>query len=210
MLGDTLNAVRWRGKRHRGFYEVWYLTVVDPSTGDSFWFRYTVESPTSPSARVTLGLWGFSSIAQNPKAGLALHDVHSLDKFANKSTEEKGFRVDVGTAFLERAKAKGKVGTGDRSLEWDLTWEPTGPAVEPVSPALEAIGIAKSSVNVAHASIKVSGTVKVGGKATKLDKWAGEQAHTWGTRHADQWAWVGSSRVDLQACKLEYSIVSPK
>ena len=23
-------------------------------------------------------------------------------------------------------------------------------------------------------------------------------------------AWVGSSRVDLQACKLEYSIVSPK
>ena len=29
----------------------------------------------------------------------------------------------------------------------------------------------------------------------------------WLGRHR---AWVGSSRVDLQACKLEYSIVSPK
>ena len=27
---------------------------------------------------------------------------------------------------------------------------------------------------------------------------------------AATWLWVGSSRVDLQACKLEYSIVSPK
>ena len=190
MLVDSLNAVRWAGKRQRGFYEVWYMTLVDPTTGDSFWFRYTLTSPSSDAVPITAGVWGFSSSGKDPKAGLAVHDVYPIAKLANKSTEEKGFRVEVGTSFLERARAKGKVGSGDRSLEWDLTWEPKGAAVEHVSPALEAIGLARSSVNAAHAGVLMSGTVKVGGKSVKVDKWAGEQAHTWGKRHADQWAWA--------------------
>jgi hypothetical protein len=190
MLGDTLNAVRWGGKRNRGFYEVWYITLVDPASGDSYWFRYTLEAPTAPSAPITLGLWGFSSQASDPKAGLQLHDVHPVAKFANKSTEEKGFRIDVGPGFLERTRAKGKVGAGDRSLEWDLTWEAKGAALEHVSPALEAAGIAQSSVNSANLAVAMSGTIKVGGKSVKVDKWPGEQSHTWGRRHADAWAWA--------------------
>jgi hypothetical protein len=190
MLGDTLNAPRFRGKRHRGFYEVWYVTLVDPSSGDSYWFRYTIDSPRSESSPIELGLWAFSSPSKDPKGGLLLHDIHSLSKFTNKTTEEKGFRVDFGTAFLERSRAKGKVGQGDKSLEWDLSWEAKGPTLEHVSPALEAIGLAQSSVNSANLAVTMSGTITVGGKSVKVDKWPGEQSHTWGKRHADSWAWA--------------------
>ena len=40
-------------------------------------------------------------------------------------------------------------------------------------------------------------------KRAGLDYWPRVKVRTWPS-------WVGSSRVDLQACKLEYSIVSPK
>ena len=44
------------------------------------------------------------------------------------------------------------------------------------------------------------------------DRW--KEIHRHGlageTLRAEDDRWVGSSRVDLQACKLEYSIVSPK
>ena len=49
------------------------------------------------------------------------------------------------------------------------------------------------------------------GRLTYMTRFADEDARkkAWASFAADP-EWVGSSRVDLQACKLEYSIVSPK
>lgn len=188
MLGDTLNSVRWQGKRQRGFYEVWYLTAVDPQSGDAYWFRYTIDAP--PTGDIEVGLWAFATPAQNPKAGLTLHDRMPLAKFADKFSDEKGFRVEVGKYFLERNRATGKVGTGDRSIEWDLKWEPNGISFEHVSSALAALGIAKSAVNSANLAIEVEGTIKIGGKPVKVTKWPAHQSHTWGRSHVESWAWA--------------------
>jgi hypothetical protein len=188
MLGDTLNAVRWQGKRQRGFYEVWYLTALDPQTGDGYWFRYTLRVPTS--GEIEVGLWAFTSPAKAPKTGLALHDSLPLAKFTDRSSEEKGFRIEVGKYFLEKNRATGKVGSGDRSIEWDLKWEPNGVAFEHVSGALTATGIARSAVNSGNLAIEVEGTIKVGGKPVKVTKWPAHQSHTWGRSHAESWAWA--------------------
>lgn len=188
MLQDEMNAVRWAGKRQRGFYEVWFVTLVDPTTGDSFWFRYTLDAPKAEGAPREVGLWAFSSSGKDPKAGLALHDKHPIAKFADKTTDEKGFRIEVGPGFLERTRAKGKVGSGDKSLEWDLTWEMRPSSVEHVNGPVKML--ASSAVNTPHGGVLMSGTVKVGGKSVKVEKWAGEQGHTWGKRHADRWAWA--------------------
>ena len=78
MLGDTLNAVRWQGKRQRGFHEVWYFTTVDPATGDAFWFRYTIDAPLD--GELQFGLWAITTPAKAPKTGLALHDKMPIAK----------------------------------------------------------------------------------------------------------------------------------
>jgi hypothetical protein len=188
MLVDTLNAVRWQGKRHRGFYEVWYLTCVEPQSGDAYWFRYTIDAPAA--GEIELGLWAFTTPASTPRSGLALHDRMPISRFADKSTDEKGFRVELGKHFLERNRATGKVGTGERSVEWDLKWEPNGIAFEHVSGALTAIGLAQSAVNSGNLAIEVEGTIKVAGKPIKVTKWRAHQSHTWGKRHVDGWAWA--------------------
>ncbi len=188
MLSDELNAVRWQGKRQRGFYEVWYFTCVDPSSGDAYWFRYTIDAPEH--GEVEIGLWAFTTPAKEPRSGLALHDRMTLARFADKSTEEKGFRIEAGKYYLERNRATGKVGTGDRSVEWDLKWQPNGIAFQHVSPTLTAIGLAQSAVNSGNLAIEVDGTIKIGGKQVKVTKWPAHQSHTWGKRHVDGWAWA--------------------
>jgi hypothetical protein len=194
MLSDELNAVRWEGKRHRGFYEVWYFTCLDPATKDAYWFRYTIDAPEK--GEIEIGLWAFVTPANNPRAGFVLHDRMPLAKFSDKSTEEKGFRIEAGKYFFERTRATGKVGTGDRSVEWDLKWTPNGVAFQHVSPTLTAIGLAQSSVNSGNLAIEVEGTIKVGGKAIKVTKWPAHQSHTWGKRHVDAWAWAHCNAFD--------------
>lgn len=188
MLGDSLNAVRWQGKRQRGFHEVWYLTTIDPATGDAYWFRYTLDAPHEGD--VELGLWAVTTPAKAPKTGLAIHDKIPHSKFADRTTDEKGFRIEIGKHFLERARATGKVGSGDKAIEWDLKWTPNGIAFEHVSGALTAIGLAKSAVNSGNLAIEVEGTIKVGGKPIKVAKWTAHQSHTWGTARPEGWAWA--------------------
>ncbi|HZU96980.1 MAG TPA: tocopherol cyclase family protein [Planctomycetota bacterium] len=188
MLGDELNALRWLGKRQRGFHEVWYLTCVDPATGDAYWFRYTIETPLV--GEVEVGLWAFATPKANPTAGLCLHDRRPLSKFADKSTSEKGFRIEVDKYFLESGRATGKVGEGARMLEWDLKWQPNGIGFEHVSGLLTSLGVAKSAVNSGNLAIEVEGTIKIAGKAVKVTKWPAHQSHTWGSRHAESWAWA--------------------
>ncbi len=188
MLGDSLNAVRWQGKRQRGFHEVWYLTTVDPATGDAYWFRYTLDAP--PQGDVEVGLWAMTTPKAAPKTGLTLHDKTGLAKFADRSTDEKGFRIEVGKYFLERSRATGKVGSGDKAIEWDLKWTPNGIGFEHVSPLLAGLGIAKSAVNSGNLAIEVEGTIKVAGKTIKAAKWPAHQSHTWGSRRPEGWAWA--------------------
>ena len=96
MLADDLNAVRYQGKRHTGFYEVYYLTAQDPASGDAYWFRYTLSIPHEGQGEPEVGVWAIATPAANPKGGLALHDRMPLAKFVDKSSDEKGFRVEFG------------------------------------------------------------------------------------------------------------------
>lgn len=187
---DELNEPRYRGRSHRGHYEAWYVTVALPDQGQAFWLRYVIESPLEGAGNAHCSLWAFSFDRNDPAAGLSLHDRYPIARYANKSTDEKGFRIEVGPGVLERGKAKGKVGAGASSIEWDLKFEPRGPSLEHVSPLLYSLGITKASVNSAHLALEIDGTIKVAGKAVKLAKAPGEQSHTWGKKHAAAWAWA--------------------
>lgn len=185
---DELNEPRWRNRRQTGFYEVWYVTVAVPESGQAFWFRYTIDAPVK--GEPTCALWAFSFDKNDAKAGLALHDSFPIERFANKTTDDRGFKVEVGTGSLERARAKGKVGSGAASIEWDLKFEPRGPSLEHVSSALYSLGLAKAQVNSANLALQVDGTIKVAGKSIKLAKAPAEQSHTWGKKHVHAYAWA--------------------
>jgi hypothetical protein len=73
---------------------------------------------------------------------------------------------------------------------WELSWEPSLPAVEHVHPLIRRTGIAQTLLTLVHPDLAISGTVRFGDRRLELDGARGGQAHLWGSKHAARWAWA--------------------
>ena len=93
--------------------------------------------------------------------------------------------------FYADRGAAGRVGDG----AWELSWEPRLRPYELVHPLVRRTGIARTELVLAHADLVISGTLDLGGRRLDLDGARGGQAHLWGTRHAERWAWTHASDV---------------
>src|SRR2546423_3383183 len=82
---------------------------------------------------------------------------------------------------------------GFDDVRWDLPWEPTPKPYEHVHPMLQKARIAKTVLVLPHGDLEVSGTVSVPGRELALSGARGGQAHLWGSKHANRWAWVHSN-----------------
>ena len=56
--------------------------------------------------------------------------------------------------------------------------------------SLRAAKIAKTILFLPHPDVEVSGTVEFGGRRIEVDGARGGQAHLWGSKHANRWAWA--------------------
>ena len=64
------------------------------------------------------------------------------------------------------------------------------PPLRARAPAAAPPGIAKTVLTLPHADLAVHGTVSFAGRELTLDGARGGQAHLWGSKHANRWAWV--------------------
>ena len=176
----NLNVLQWDGTP--GHYEVYYLSATDPATGIGLWIRYTMVAPQHAPA--TCSLW---FMAMDP-AG----DVHVGRKVSfpidQLVAEPDPFRLLVGDSELSD---RGMAG-GFEDIKWELMWNPTDPgrAYEHVHPLLRRARVAKTVLVLPHADLSIDGTVSFGGRELTLSGAHGGQAHLWGSKHANRWAWV--------------------
>jgi hypothetical protein len=173
----NLNVLQWDGTP--GHYEVYYLSATDPATGIGLWIRYTMVAPHHHAA--TCSLW---FMAMDP-AG----DVHVGRKVSfpidQLVAEADPFRLMVGDSELSD---RGMAG-GFEDVSWELRWEPSRP-YEHVHPLLRRARVAKTVLVLPHADLSIDGTVSFGGRELALSGARGGQAHLWGSKHANRWAWV--------------------
>jgi hypothetical protein len=173
----NLNVLQWDGTP--GHYEVYYLSATDPATGIGLWIRYTMVAPQHAPA--TCSLW---FMAMDP-AG----DVHVGRKVSfpidQLLAEPDPFRLLVGDSELSD---RGMAG-GFEDIKWELRWEPSR-AYEHVHPLLRRARVAKTVLVLPHADLSIDGTVSFGGRDLTLSGARGGQAHLWGSKHANRWAWV--------------------
>lgn len=174
----NLNVLQWDGTP--GHYEVYYLSATDPATGIGLWIRYTMVAPPHHHA-ATCSLW---FMAMDP-AG----DVHVGRKVSfpidQLVAEADPFRLMVGDSELSD---RGMAG-GFEDVSWELRWEPSRP-YEHVHPLLRRARVAKTVLVLPHADLWIDGTVSFGGRELTLSGARGGQAHLWGSKHANRWAWV--------------------
>jgi hypothetical protein len=178
MLGQP-NGFRWDGKP--GHYEVYYLTLTDPSTGVGVWIRYTMVAPLSGAGEAAL--W-FLTMDPSADGDSALGRKASFPISA-LAAQADPFSIRIGDATLSDGTMSGAF----EDVAWDLRWMP-GRSYEHVHPILRAAKVASTILVLPHADVAIDGTVQFAGRRLALSGAHGGQAHLWGSKHARSWAWV--------------------
>ena len=93
------------------------------------------------------------------------------------------FRLRIDDATLTDGSMTGEFD----DVAWDLRWSP-GRAYEHVHPALHRV--ASTILVLPHADVGIDGAVSFAGRRVELSGVPGDQAHLWGSKHAQSWAWV--------------------
>ena len=183
-MSRSANALRWTGQP--GHYEVYYLTLTDPSSGVGLWIRYTMLAPLADQGEEpTCALW-FLMMDPRPEAReatLARKVTFGIDQLAAHTDP---FRLDLAGASLTDGTMAGAV----EDARWDLRWAPAAEPHHPVHPALERLGLAQTVLVLPHADVAIEGSVEVAGRRIAVSDARGGQAHLWGSKHATSWAWA--------------------
>ena len=149
-----------------GWYEVWYLVVSGRA-----WLRYTLHVGDAEEAALWLVTWDGAPRARK--------ETFPFEAF---TTGAAGWPLELGPARLSDDAASGP--------DWELRLRPLAPPRD----ALHALvrPLASTRLALAQPVVEVTGTI--GG--IELDGALGSQAHVWGTRHAERFAWAHAGARD--------------
>lgn len=206
---ERANLPRWKGQD--GFFEIWFVVVLDLAGDRAWWLRYTLFTP-APGApgepRATVWAAAFDCASATTPA-VALKAIHPLSAFDAGSPERFGIRI--GDSSLSPGLCQGKVASGGHSIAWDLRYTPeSAPAVrrEPRGAGLLPL---PTHVHHAHDDIAFTGTVTVDGQRYEVRGAPGLQKHLWGRRRLEELTWLYCPRFreDPEA-RLEVLSVLPK
>jgi hypothetical protein len=206
---ERANLPRW--KKQAGFFEIWFMVVLDPGGERAWWLRYTLFTP-APGApgepRATVWAAAFDCASPSTPA-VAVKAIHPISAFDAGTPGRFGIRI--GDAELAPGKVQGSVASGGHSIAWDLRFTPEHS--EAVRRTPRGIGLLPLTTHVSHShdDIAFTGTVTVDGKRHEVRGAPGLQKHLWGTRRIEEltWLYCPSFREDSEA-RLEALTVRPR
>jgi hypothetical protein len=170
---DNMPAARANG------YEVWFLTLTDPHSGQGFWIRSTIGAPEGGA------VWFARFDPSDPHGTFGVHR-----RSATWDASHDRFEVRMGDCVVESGAAEGSIQGGGHAASWSLTW-PTGAETYRLLPAWMYRGrTAPTKPYSPNVDTRVSGTITVDGERLDLSGAPGQQGHLVGTRHAERWAWA--------------------
>jgi hypothetical protein len=173
------NVLQWDGGP--GHYEVYYLSATDVPSGTGLWIRYTMRSPLRGTGECAL--WFMAMDRDGSRFARKL--TRPIEEL---TAQNEPFHLTLAGADLSD---RGMAG-GFEDVRWELRWTPSQPprAYEHVHPLLRRGRIAKTVLVLPHADLAIDGTVAFGDRELTLQDARGGQAHLWGSKHANRWAWV--------------------
>lgn len=177
------NALQWDGGP--GHYEVYYLTLTDPTTGVGVWIRYTMVAPLATTGEpATAALW---FLAMDPRTASRRTVGHKATFAIEQLQAQSGpFELRIAESTLSDQGMTGAL----ENVAWDLRWSPSPKPYESVHPVLRRSGVAKTVLILPHADVSIDGTITFAGERLELSGVRGGQAHLWGSKHASSWAWA--------------------
>ena len=189
MATGRLNALRWDGQP--GHYEVWYLSLTDRASGCGVWIRYTMVAP-SDGGQATASLWLMAMEPDGNGAPIGRKATWPADALTARA---EPFELRIADAVLTEGGADGAF----EDVAWSLSWAPDPHPAEHVHPLLQRARVAKTVLVLPQPDLAISGSVRWGDRELALDGARGGQAHIWGSKHANRWAWVHCNDLETVA-----------
>jgi hypothetical protein len=159
-------------------YEVWFLTLTDPRSGQGFWVRSTIGAggPT---------VWFARFDPSDPNRTFGIHRTIATSEVARDR-----FDVRIGDAMMASGMAEGRIEGAGHDASWSLTW-PTGAETYRLLPGWMYRGSAAPTKPYSpNVDTRVAGTITVDGERLDLADAPAQQGHLVGKRHAERWAWA--------------------
>lgn len=180
------NRVRWDGQAGP-FYEVWYLIIQRPATGEAFWIRYTLLNPRDDHPQAGGGLWFAYARRGDPGAGFAIHRVFPGSALG---ATLGGVDLTIGGAVLAPGRLTGSFEAEGHHVSWDLRYEECGEPHTYFGPMLRRVMERRTSVTVPNPRAFFTGRIELDGREVDLSGDVGHQAHHWGRERAKGWRWA--------------------
>ncbi|AKF11695.1 hypothetical protein [Sandaracinus amylolyticus] len=204
---ERADLPRWKGEP--GFFEIWFLVVLDPSGERAWWLRYTLFAP-APGARgePRATVWAAAFDRRSSEPARALKSLHSISEF-DAGTSDR-FAIRIGASELATGVSRGRVASGDHAIEWDLRFAPS-PSVARRGPRGFDLLPLPTHVSHSHDDVTFTGVVSVDGTRHEVRGASGLQKHIWGTRRVEALTWLYCPRFreDPEA-RLEALTVQPR
>lgn len=180
------NIVRWDGKRHP-FYEEFFIRLNLKSRPYSLWLRYTLFAPRKELGPPTAGLWAIFFDHESPEKNAAAKQIVSIDQTV---IERDIFYFQIREAAIYNSGARGQVSSGGHEISWDLQYLPNPSSFRLYPYSFYYLGFPKTKLISPNWSIRAEGRMSVDGESFEFRDAPGCQAHLWGSKRVEHWAWA--------------------
>lgn len=183
---ERANLPRWNGQR--GFFEIWFLVVLDPGGDRAWWLRYTLFTPAPGAAgepRATVWAAAFDC-ASKDRPAVALKSIHPASAF----TALPSGGVRIADSELSPGRCQGQVASGGHAIAWDLRFTCEGSLPVRREPRGAALLPLPTRVAHVHDDLAFDGTVTVDGERIAVKGAPGLQKHLWGHRRLEELTWL--------------------
>nr|WP_284620830.1 hypothetical protein [Rubrivivax pictus] len=182
---DNWNAARYKPGDDGGHYESWFLRANDPAGRLAFWIRYTIFSPKGRPHDAVGELWAIYFDRTTGKIVSLKEDV----PIQHCTFSTNHLNVQIGSAVLQDGRLRGRAGTNNRSIAWDLDYSGGQEPLLLLPEGMYDTKLPRAKVLVGQPLARFRGFLVIDGESIRIDNWVGSQNHNWGSRHTDRYAW---------------------
>ena len=171
--------------RGRGHVESWFLKANDPRSRRALWLKWTIWASDRAPAQAIAEAWAVAFGTGHGHVATKVSVPYERARFAQ---ETMGATVDGAT--LSPRAARGKVESGGRVIDYDLTLSSLQAPLGLYPARFMYTGpIPSQKTFTPIPDARVSGRVVVDGEAWELSAWPGMVGHNWG-RHTESYVWA--------------------
>ena len=177
------NAVRYDPAKSVDHVESYFMKLNDPSGRRALWLKATILAGQgrAPVAEA----WSIAFDRQGRHVGVKQVVPHSEARFSREHLDVRVADLEIGAG-----STRGRIVQGDRNIEWDLSFDTSGPPLVPYPvPKMYEGPFPSQKMVTPHPDTRFSGKYSVNGQDVAVGGWRGMQGHNWGKRHTELYAW---------------------